>query len=174
MDKLQKKINNLLIRYIFMILIALPKLFIFYFIFTPLTIYPVYFLFELFFDSSIIGNVLFLKGTSIEIISGCVAGAAYYLLFILNMSIPNINIKKRTKMILFSFSLFLIINILRIFGLSIIYVSGNLWFDIFHKIMWYAMSVLFVAGIWFLEVKIFNIKKIPFYSDLKFLHKIRK
>jgi hypothetical protein len=40
-------------------------------------------------------------------------------------------------------------------------------FDISHKLSWYIGSIILVVGIWFLEVKKFNIKEIPFYSDLK-------
>jgi hypothetical protein len=31
------------------------------------------------------------------------------------------------------------------------------------------MSTIFIVGIWFLEVHIFKIKEIPFFSDVKFL-----
>ena len=44
-------------------------------------------------------------------------------------------------------------------------------FDITHKIFWYSLSILFVVGIWFLEVKLFKIKSIPFYSDIISVYK---
>jgi len=72
-------------------------------------------------------------------------------------------------MILFSFLTFLIVNILRIFFLSIMAISGSNFFDLTHAIFWYGLSTLFVVVIWFTEVKIFRIKTIPFYSDIKFL-----
>jgi len=55
--------------------------------------------------------------------------------------------------------------------LSIMYVNGSSFFDFTHKIFWYAGSTIFVIAIWFLEVKIFKIKGIPIYDDLKFLYK---
>ena len=74
-------------------------------------------------------------------------------------------------MIFLSFACLLIINILRIFLLGLVYISGFSWFDIAHKLFWYAGSTIFVIGIWFAEVKLFKIKEIPFYSDIKFLYK---
>ena len=40
-------------------------------------------------------------------------------------------------------------------------------FDFTLKIFWYLISIVFVIGIWFAEIRIFRIKKIPFYSDLR-------
>ncbi len=172
MKKDSKKFFDIFIRYIILILIALPNLWLFYFIFTPLTVYPIYFLLNLFFDTSLFGNIIILnKKLAIELIRACIAGAAYYFLLVLNLSIPKIKITKRIKMIIFAFLSLLIINILRIFLLGLVAYSGNSFFDLTHELFWYLMSVVFVVGIWFAEVKIFKIKEIPFYSDLKFLYK---
>ena len=168
----KKQVIDIFIRYVILILIALPNFYLFYFIFTPLTVYPVYFLIKLFFDASLTGEVInIMNYFPIEIIEACVAGSAYYLLLILNLSIPKIKLKKRINLILFSFTLFLIINILRIFLMSMIFIYGSQYFDILHKLFWYFGSIIFVIGIWFAEVKLFNIKEIPFYSDIKFLYK---
>src|SRR3989344_6427380 len=101
-------------------------------------------------------------------IPACIAGAAYFLLLILNLSTPVKSAFKRATMVLFSFASFLIMNILRIVFLSIIFVEGYLWFDIIHKFFWYFLSTLFIVAIWFAEVKLFKIKEIPVYSDLKY------
>ena len=74
-------------------------------------------------------------------------------------------------MILFSFAFLLVVNILRIFLLIMIYIKGYYFFDITHKLFWYLISIIFVIGIWFTEVRLFRIKEIPFYSDIKFLYK---
>jgi hypothetical protein len=58
---------------------------------------------------------------------------------------------------------------LRIFILSILFVSGISFFDFAHKSFWYVGSIVFVVLIWFLGVKLFKIESIPFYSDIKFL-----
>jgi len=171
---MKKGANNLLgiaLRYFILILAGFPSLWIFYFIFAPLTIYPVYFLLNLFFDSALIGgNSIIISGLPIEIIDACIAGSAYYLLLILNLATPEIKIKKRIYMISASFLVFLIVNILRIFFLSILYINKFALFDIVHHFFWYFMSIFFVVLIWFVEVKFFKIKKIPFYSDLVYVY----
>lgn len=170
MKKNSKQFLDILFRYLILVVIALPNFWIFYFVFTPLTIYPVYFLINLFFDSFLIENVIVAQGIAIELIPACIAGSAYYLLSILNLSTANIKPIKRTKMIFLSFVLFLILNVLRIFLLSVMAFTGSSWFDITHITFWYAISTIFVVGIWFFEAKKFKIKEIPFYSDVKFLY----
>src|SRR3989344_2806794 len=171
MKKEGKSFVGIFIRYLVIILISLPGLYVFYAVFKPLTIYPVYFLLSLLFNVSLQGHTLFIKQIPIEIIGPCIAGSAYSLLFVLNLALPKINLKKRILMISLSFLTFLLINILRIILLSILYISGSSWFDFTHKLFWYGISTIFVIGIWFLEVKLFHIKEVPFYSDLKYLYK---
>jgi exosortase/archaeosortase family protein len=174
-SKVKFSISGLILRYSILILAALFNLWIFYTIFTPLTIYPVYFIIKFFFSTSLLGNIIFVNSIPIELIKACIAGSAYYLLFIFNMSVPNIKLKKRISMILFSFLSLLILNIIRIVSLIIIYLQKNSIFNITHEIIWYAFGTIFVVGIWFLEVKIYNIKEIPIYSDIKLLiDKIKK
>jgi len=175
MKGLKKRITDVFLRYAIMLLLAVSGLWIFYTIFTPLTVYPIYFLLNLFLGASLLGNVITVSSClPIEIVEACVAGSAYYLLLILNLSTPNIVLKKRLKIILESFLALLIINLLRIFFLSIMYVSGSGLFDITHKIFWYFANILFIIGIWFFMVKSFKLKEIPFYSDLKFFFNLRK
>jgi exosortase/archaeosortase family protein len=174
---MKKRLNHLLdivFRYTILILIGIFSLEIFYFLFTYLTIYPTYFLLRLFFDASLTNNVILINSLPIEIIGSCIAGSAYYLLLILTLSTREITIKKRFLMLLFSFGMFLIINISRLFFLSVLYVNGVSSFDITHKLFWYVGSVFFIVVTWFLSVKIFNVKEIPFYSDIVFLLKSRK
>ncbi|MFA7707937.1 MAG: pacearchaeosortase [Candidatus Pacearchaeota archaeon] len=171
MNKISRQFINIFFRYLILIIIAFPNFWIFYFVFTPLTVYPVYFLLNIFFDASLMENIILIKGFPIELIPACIAGAAYYLLLILNLSTPKIKLKQRIQMILFSFPFLLILNILRIFFLSLVFLSGNSFFDFAHRLFWYLGSTAFVVGIWFIEVKIFKIKEIPIYSDIKFLYR---
>jgi exosortase/archaeosortase family protein len=162
--------SDILVRYSILIAFSLLGLGIFYKIFTSLTIYPVFFVLKRFFSSAyLMGNFILVKGMPIEIIGPCVAGSAYLLLLILNLSTPGIKFSKRIGITVFSFTLLLLINILRIVILSFMFVSGNSFFNMAHLLFWYAGSVLFVVGIWFLSVKIFKIKNVPFYSDIKFI-----
>ena len=172
MKRSDKKIQNIITRYLILIATAFPNFYIFYLIFTPLTIYSSYFLLDLFFDANLFGNVISISGCfPIEIVEACVAGSAYYLLFFLNLSTPKIKIKKRIQMLSFAFSVLFLVNILRIFFLSILFIYQSKYFDITHNIFWYFVSIILVIGIWFWEIKIFKIKEIPVYSDLKFLKK---
>lgn len=172
MNNTHKKVVDFAIRYLILILIAFPGLILFYKIFNPLTIYPSYWLFQIFFDASIYSNIILLDNSLVvEIVPACVMGSAYYLLLILNLSIPNIKLKKRLLMILTSFIALLVINILRIVFLGALYNIGSIWGDPLHTFFWYFLSIVFVIGIWFAQVKIFKIKDIPFYTDLKFLFK---
>ena len=177
MKKESEKFFGILTRYLILIFLGIPNLWLFYLIFTPLTIYPVFFLLSLFFDAVLLGNLILLdKFFLIEIIEACIAGSAYYLLLILNLATP-MKINKRLKLILFSFSTLLFINILRIFLLSLLFTTGTSLFDITHELFWYIGSIVFVIGIWFVGVKIFKVKEIPFYSDFKntgLLKKIKK
>lgn len=165
------KILDIFVRYILLILVALPNLYLFYFIFTFITTYSVYFLLDLFYESSMTGNIIHLGNFHIKLIGACIGGSAYYLLLILNLSTPKIKFQKRIKMILIAFASFFVINVIRIFLLSLLFLSGSAWFNLTHELFWYAGSVIFIVGIWFWEVKHYKIKEIPFYSDLKFLWK---
>ncbi len=108
---------------------------------------------------------------TVEIIEACVAGSAYYLILIFNLALPKIKLHKRLKMISFAFIVLLFINILRIFSLSLMFAGDFYLFDMAHKLFWYLGSIIFVVGIWFAEVKLFKIKEIPIYSDIKLLYK---
>lgn len=173
-----KKYNNLLdilIRYLALFVAAIPNLWIFYFIFTPLTIYSVYLILGMFFKVSLMNNIILVNNLfPIEIIRACVAGSAYYLLLILNLSTPKIKLVKRIKMMSISFSAFFIFNILRIVLLSSIFINGLPLFNVIHAALWYFGSIVLVVLTWFIEVKLFRIKEIPFYSDLKTMLEIRK
>lgn len=180
LKKEDKKLLNVILRYLFLIIVALPNAFIFYYIFGPLTTYPVYWILEIFYEPSVsylvnfeelfVKGVIVIKNHTLEIIGACIAGTAYYLLLALNLTVPEIDFKRRLKMIGFSFGVLLFINIIRIFLLSLMVLTGSDYFDITHKIVWYGLSSIFVVGIWFLEVYIFKIKKIPLYHDFLFVY----
>jgi len=167
----KNRLLDILIRYSIIFLVSVPGLWLFYSIFTPLTVYPVYWLVNLFFDATVIGNVVMISNQiPIDLIPACIAGSAYFLLFALNLSIPKIKLKKRLTMLGISFLSLLLINILRIFVFILLFMSGYFLFDLTHKIFWYGLSTLFVVGIWFIIVKKFKVKEIPLYSDIKYLY----
>ena len=165
-------IKSITLRYLLIIFTALIGFQLFSFIFTPLTKYPVYWITSLFYDVALMGKDIILVNNAIpvELIPACIAGSAYSLLLILNLSVPKIEIKKRLNMIGTSFLSLLVLNILRIFLLTLIFIGGYSFFDATHKIFWYGISTIFVVGIWFAQVKLYKVKEIPFYSDIKFLY----
>jgi exosortase/archaeosortase family protein len=158
------------LRYAIILIVAIPNLWIFYLILTPLTLYTSYFLLDIFFSATLSGSTILINNCApIDIINACTAGSAYYLLFLLNLSTPRL--KHRIKAILFSFSAFFLLNIIRIFVLSLLHINTSQIFDAAHKLSWYSLSILFVIGIWFLTVKLFSVKDIPFHTDLRYLYK---
>ena len=172
MRKIHREFFDIAVRYFIMIVSAVSGFWIFYLVLTPLTIYPTFWILNLFFDSVLIKNVIVINSQiPIEIIKACVAASAYYLLFILNLSTPKIKIKTRIKMILAAFATLLFFNISRIVILSMIFLQGLPIFVAAHQLFWYFLSTIFVVIIWFSQVKIFKIREIPFYSDFWFLHK---
>lgn len=169
-----KEVLGILVRYLILLAAAMPNLYLFYFIFTPLTIYPVYFLINLFFNASLNGNVISINSLSIRLIDACIAASAYYLLLILNLSTPKIKISKRIKILSLAFTSILIINVLRIFFLILLAVNNSSLFELTHKFIWYFLSTIIVIGIWFIQIKAFKIKQTPIYSDLKYLFGLAK
>ena len=167
----KKEVINLLIRYGILILLGLGNLFLFYSVFTFLTVYPVYLLLNLIYGADIInGSIIFFNNIYANIIPACVAGSAYYLLFILNLTTP-MNLDKRVRSLVFLFFSFLVLNIIRIFVFAILFSSGFAYFDFAHKAVWYFGSTIMVVGLWFFNVKLFKIKEIPIYSDFRNIFK---
>ncbi len=172
MDK--SRVFSLVIRYLVLILLGLGNLYIFYLIFTPLTIYPVFYILSKFFDPIFFLSktpipAIFFKGYIAHIIPACVAGSAYYLLLILNLTTP-MKISKRIYSILFLFIGFLIINIIRIAVFALLVPRGYQYFDITHELTWYFGSTIMVVILWFANILIFKIREIPIYSDIKSLY----
>lgn len=162
--------KSFFVRYFLIVLLSLNSLYFFYLIFTPLTLYPVYFFYKIFFNVTLLGTtIIFPTKEHIDIIFSCVAGSAYFLLFALNLSIPNIKIKRLIKMIAFSLGIFLILNIFRIIFLIYLLLIKSPSYNSLHLFFWYILSTIFIICIWFAEVKIFRIKQIPFYTDFKYL-----
>ena len=165
-------INKFLILLRYLILLGLMfTLPLIYKTLTPLTVYPSLFLLGLFYEVAIRDLLIIIDNqTFIQIIPACIAGSAYLLLLILNLTLP-IKFKKRISLILLSFFILLILNISRIFFLSVLYHNNFIFFDITHKLFWYFISTIFVIGIWFFIVKQYEIKEIPIYDDFRYLTK---
>src|SRR3989344_909424 len=168
--KRESSINSLflLLRYIILLglMFTLPLI---YKILTPLTVYGTAFLLNIFYKVSISIDIITISpSTIIQIIPPCVAGSAYLLLLILNLTV-SMKPKTRIGSILFSILVLFMLNILRIFLLAVLLVNNSQFFDFTHKLFWYILSTLFVVIIWFFTAYLFKIKQIPVYSDIKYL-----
>jgi hypothetical protein len=171
MNKQSRKVKNLFIRYIIILLagLGLP---IFYRVLKPLNIKALYFILSIFSEVSMLGELISIKGVLIELIPACLAGSAFYLLFILTLSVPEIRPFKQVKIIIFSFIVLFLLNLIRI--LILLLLLENPYFGVVHWILWHIISTLFVVGIWIASVKVYKIKSIPVYSDVNFLRKLIK
>lgn len=163
------KLLGLLIRYALIVLFGLGNLFIFYSVFYPLTFYLTGLVLDLFGKVELFYSlkIILYDTTVVSLINACIAGSAYYLLFTLTLSIPNIKPIKRFKILGFVFTGLLVINVFRIVFMTLI--ANTVYFETIHMTFWYFLSLVFVVGIWFLAVKIFDIEEVPIYSDFKFL-----
>ena len=80
--KISNYYSDLFIR-LFAILVVTLNFNLFYVVLTPITLYLSYFFANLFYNAIIVGNSIGIEGWGFNIIDACVAGAAYYLLFLL-------------------------------------------------------------------------------------------
>jgi exosortase/archaeosortase family protein len=160
-----KQVLNLIFRYFLLVLVAIPNLLLFYKIFTPLTSYTVFWILNSTYSAKLLSlNLIFFNGIYIELIPACIAGSAYYLLLVLNLTTP-MPLKKRIKSILFLFASFFAINVIRIVVFATLIVGGFQYFDLTHNITWHAGSTILLVILWFINVKLFKIHNIPVYTD---------
>lgn len=169
MKKRGNRIYFIFLRYLIILLFASGNLFVFYLIFTPLTVYPSYYLLSLFYPTTLNNHLITAGSAQIEIIDACIAGSAYYLLFLLNLSVL-MPARTRILSLLFSFSLFLVVNIARIFIFSLLYINNSRYFFLTHLLVWYILSGIIVFLVWLVTIKAFKIQETPFYTDLKYIY----
>ncbi len=171
--KLDDSFNNrltswLFVRYLAILLLSINGLFIIYYVMSPITYYLS--LYSLSFFGVVSGffleRLIVFNNVSIVLVNACVAGAAYYLLIFLNLSMP-MSAKKRIKSLLFSIIFLLFINILRIVIFSLLAANGSNYFDSLHLFTWYFLSIILVVGTWFLTIKIFGVREVPVYDDIR-------
>jgi len=177
--KKQKKqkfnLVDLAARYSLAFALSINSLFIFYYIFRPLTFYPVLFILKLFYSAGLSGlELLIVNSYEISLVDACVAGSAYYMLAILNLTTRGIRFFKRIKIFFLDAALLLALNILRIVILAIVLVESSALFDVMHFIFWHVVSVVFVVFIWLFTIKIYKIKEIPVWSDILYLKSFMK
>lgn len=138
----------------------------------PLTVYPSYFLINLFYDIQLVGNSFFIENSVINVVPACIAVIAYALLFLLIIFTKDLSFIKSVKIFFVGGLLILAMNVLRTVLLSVILVEfGSNLFEDVHLLFWNFVSGAYVAFVWIFLVFRFKIKEIPIYGDLKYLYK---
>jgi len=117
-------------------------------------------------DSLVINNAV------LKFIPACIASLAYLLLLLLILTTKDIEIRKRIRLFFIGSSIIFMANIIRIDALIYVYFEyGNEMFNMLHLFIWDLLSSVFVAFLWIALVKIYGIKSMPVYDDLKTLYK---
>lgn len=164
---------SILFRYVLIAVAGIGNLFLFYRVFTFPTIHLPAIILSTINETSIVGSSIVFGNSVLEIANACVAGSAYYLLFIFGMAIPS-KLSKRLLVIAYCFLTFFLVNVLRIVLMALILNSS--FFNEVHLFLWHIFSTVFLLFIWFSAVKIFKINEIPFYTDfltIKDTHKTK-
>lgn len=163
---------SLILRLVIILLIPVK---IFYVIFTPLTIFPSYFLLRLFNYEILMDyvNKYFIIGNyTLDFVPACIAASAYYLLFLLILATKGIGLRTRIKMLLLGSFLILVMNIIRVEILIVALVEyGKALFESIHLVFWRFVSVVYVFFVWVFLIKRYKVESIPVYSDLRMLYK---
>ena len=142
----------------------------FYLVLSPLTLHLSYFFFSLFHPlSALAGNTIETATASFEFIPACVATAAYVLLAFLILLTKDISPAERLQMFVYGSLGILAFNILRIELLLFTYFRLNASFDALHLFVWKFMSTAFVVILWLVLARIYRIKSVPVYSDVKYI-----
>jgi|SRR3989344_2804920 len=163
-------IKNIITRFILAILtIFLYKPLLF--ILTPLTLYPTYFLL-ISYKPLLQNTSIIINSTTLTITESCLAILAYLLLLALVILTPKLPPKTRLKIFFLGSLIILTANIIRILILSLLIIHKNInLFLTLHLFIWQFLSSIFVFLIWIFLTKLYKIKTIPIYTDIKYLIK---
>ena len=103
-------------------------------------------------------------------VEACIASLAYALLWVLVWLIKDISMDKRVFMLLSSWAVLFIVNVIRIATLVSIamehgmdaFIATDVW-------VWWVISGVLIAIIWIAMVLAYDVKSIPIWDDLKAL-----
>lgn len=140
-------------------------------VFFFLTIHTSYYLLNLIkIKTILISPYLITFSNYIRFSSACAIISAYFFLLLLIILTKDISFKKRIKMFLLGSLMMFLINIARIIVLILILErNGFNAFQQAHDIIWMIMGSVLVALIWIFLIKVYHVKSIPIYSDIKYL-----
>jgi|SRR3989338_5725587 len=140
----------------------------FYVILSPLTLYPSYWILNLYTDATLIGSRIVTPDYFLNFVDACIAGAAYFLLALLILFTDKIRFRERVYMFLIGSLMILSFNIIRIEILFYVLLNyGANIFQSIHLIFWKFLSTIFVFLTWLFLINRFKVKAVPVYSDYK-------
>lgn len=145
---------------------------LYYFLFSPLTLWLSYGLLRLFLQATLEGTTILAGGRSLTFIPACTAASAYLLLTILILLTRGISFRLRVKLFLLGSLLILVANIIRIeFLFYLLYYVGKNYFETLHLLIWKVLSSVYVACVWIYLTWKYKIEGIPLYSDFQYILK---
>ena len=159
--------REIIVRYDFLLILSLFQSTVLYELFTPLTLYPVLWIVKLFVSARILPLTATIETSSIifSLVPACIAGSAYYLLMVLNLTTP-MSLQQRWKSLLFIIGLFFSFNVFRIIFFVFLFSSGVSFAEPLHLVVWYCASIFLVVAIWFANVALFKIDSLPVIEDI--------
>ncbi len=162
-------IFNLIARLIFALFLTIFNN-LFYSVLGPITLYGSYFLTSIFYEASLKGDILQVSGFDLKFIPACAAVSAYLLLVILILLTKDIGFKRGIAVLLIGALMIYAANLIRIEILIWLLVNKGLdYFKTLHLFFWKVLASIYVAFVWVFLTRLFKIKEIPLYSDLKYL-----
>ena len=128
---------------------------------------------NLFMGAEISGNIIWLGEKSIDYVEACSAIGAYILLGLLILLTNGIKFRKGLKIFFVGALFILAANVIRISILAHLLVTEDInLFLTLHLFTWKILSGVFVALIWVILVRKFNVNGVPIADD--FAHLKRK
>lgn len=159
-------VRELVARYDILLILSLVQSWVFTDLFMSLTLYPLLWILKIFTSATLLPLTATIETPVIvfSLVPACIGGAAYYLLCILNLITP-MSFQQRLKSLLFTLGTFFILNLLRLGVFVFLFSEAFPFVNAIHLITWYVLSILFVVGIWFTNVRLFKIKGLPIVDD---------
>jgi exosortase/archaeosortase family protein len=161
------KTQNIFTRYLIVLTLGLGNFYILSKILTKPTIHATYKIMRILTPAILNQDTIQTNFVTIQLVPACIAISAFYLLIFLLLATANIELKTRIKAILAATITLLVLNVTRILLLTTI--INKPYFEIIHWTLWHILSTILVVTIYIAVIKLYKIKSIPVYDDLKYL-----
>ena len=162
------ELSRIVSRYILITLVSIFGFSIFERLLTSPTIHALVGLLKIFYNEIILeGAYIYVNGQGFEITTTCVMGIIYWLLFILVFATAGLKVEKRFCVLAFAWLSVFIFNIMRM--LFLVSIAQKPYFNGVHWLFENVIAIILVILVWTATIRLFKIKTVPFYSDLKVL-----